>query len=321
MAIDDRLTVPAPAGTPTFLGVPACTDLDALDADVAVIGVPHGVPYDLANMQGPSAGAPRAVREQSLRYAGEVWTNWDFTFGGPLFNGVPLRIVDCGDVVMRPGDFAGNSARTTAAIAAILDRGAFPLVLGGDHAIPIPVMRAFDGRGDLCVVQFDAHIDWREERLGVREGLSSIMRRGSELECVTAMAQIGMRGIGSARREEVEAALAWGSVIVPAADLHRDGPEAVLARIPAADRYYITLDMDGMDPAIAPGVNDPSYGGITYDEATALMRGLAARGRIAGFDLVEIVPAADVRDLTSYLGARLALNLLGAMAWAGQFAG
>ncbi|MFM9107910.1 MAG: agmatinase [Chloroflexota bacterium] len=316
-----RLTVPVPPRRPTFLLAPACDDLAALDADVAVLGVPHGTPYDMANMQGPSAGAPRAVREQSVRYAGEARTSWDFTFGGTLFNGAQVRIADCGDVFMLPGDHAGNSARATAAVNAILDRGAFPLVLGGDHSIPIPVMRAFEGRGDLCVVQFDAHIDWREERFGVREGLSSIMRRGAELACVTGMAQIGMRGIGSAREEEARAAEAWGSVIIPAADLHRDGPEAVLERIPAASRYYLTLDMDGMDPAIAPGVNDPAFGGITYDEATALMRGLARKGRIAGFDLVEIVPAADVRDLTSYLGARLALNLLGAMAWTGQFGG
>lgn len=317
----DRLTIPLKDGAPSFLGAPRCSDLAALDADVAVLGVPHGVPYDMANMQAPSAAATRTVREQSVRYAGEIWTSWDFTFGGTLFNGVPLRIADCGDVRMLPGDHAGNSARTTAAVNAILDRGAFPLILGGDHSIPIPVMRAFEGRGNLCVVQFDAHIDWREDRFGVREGLSSIMRRGSELECVTAMTQIGMRGIGSAREEEVRAAQAWGSVLIPASDLHRDGPEAVLARIPDAGRYYLTLDMDGMDPAIAPGVNDPAFGGITYDQATALMRGLAAKGRIVGFDLVEIVPAADVQHLTSYLGARLALNLLGAMAWAGQFGG
>ena len=313
------LTIPVPPGQPTFINAPSCTDLAALDADVAVLGVPHGVPYDMANMQAPSAAATRSVRAESMRYAADIRTSWDFTFGGPLFAGANPRLVDCGDVVMRPGDHAGNSARTTAAVTAILDRGAFPLVLGGDHAIPIPVMRAFAGRGDLCVVQLDAHIDWREERLGVREGLSSIMRRASELPEVTAMAQIGMRDIGSAREEEVRAALAWGSVIIPAHDLHRDGPEATLARIPAASRYYVTLDMDGMDPAIAPGVNDPAFGGITYDEATAVLRGLATRGHIAGFDLVEIVPTADVAGLTSRLGARLALNMLGAMAWAGQF--
>lgn len=317
----DRLTVPIPAGEPTFLGSPPCNDLAELDADVAVLGVPYGVPYDMANMQAPSAAATRTVREQSRRFAGEVRTSWDFTFGGTLFNDTPLRIADCGNVLMTPGDHAGNSARTTAAVRDILDRGAFPLVLGGDHSIPIPVMRAFEGRGDLCVVQLDAHIDWREERLGIRDGLSSIMRRGSELDCVTAMAQIGMRGIGSAREAEVQAARAWGSVIVPAHDLHRDGPDAVLARIPSAARYYLTLDMDGMDPAIAPGVNDPAFGSITYDEATALIRGLASKGRIVGFDLVEIVPAADVQHLTSYLGARLALNVLGAMVWTGQIGG
>jgi agmatinase len=311
------LTVPVPANRPTFLDAPRCRDLAALDADVAVLGVPHGVPYGTEGMQAPSAAATRTVREQSLRFAGER-DSWDFTFGGELFAGRAVRIADCGDVAMEPGDFAGNAARTEAAVRAILARGAFPLVLGGDHAIPIPVMRAFADGPPLCVVQFDAHIDWRDERFGVRDGLSSPMRRASELPSVTAMAQIGVRGTGSARRREVEAALAWGSVIVPAAALHRDGPAAVAARIPAAERYYVTFDMDGMDPAVAPGVGAPAFGGITYDEAVALLRGVAARGRVVGFDLVEIVPAADVRDLTSLLGARLALDLLGALAWAGQ---
>jgi len=186
-----QLNVPVAPGRPTFLLSPACDDLAALDADVAVLGVPHGVPYDMANMQGPSADAPRAVREQSVRYAGEVRASWDFTFGGTLFNGAPVRIADCGDVLMLPGDHAGNSARATAAVAAILDRGAFPLVLGGDHSIPIPVMRAYEGRGSL----FDAHIDWRDEVRGERWGLSSTMRRCSEMPHVGTMVQFGRRGV------------------------------------------------------------------------------------------------------------------------------
>ena len=311
------LTVPVAGDRATFLGAPRCHDLAELDADVAVLGVAHGVPYQPDAPYEPSAAAVRTVREQSLHFA-DAPAHWDFTFGGELFNGREVRIADCGDVAMVPGDLVGNAARTTAAVRAILERGAFPLVLGGDDSIPIPVLRAWTGADPLCVVTIDAHIDWREERFGIRDGLSSNMRRASEIDAVTAMAQIGIRGGGSARREEVEAARAFGSVIVTAADLRRDGPDAVLARIPAAERYVLSIDIDGLDPAIAPGVIAPAFGGLSYDEANALVRGLAAKGRLVGFDVVEVVPETDVHDRTSLLAARLALDTIAALAWSGQ---
>lgn len=311
------LTVPVAGDRPTFLGAPRCHDLAELDADVAVLGVAHGTPYQPENPHEPSAAAVRTVREQSLRFA-DAPTHWDFTVGGDLFAGRDVRIADCGDVAMVPGDLLGNAARTTAAVRAILERGAFPLVLGGDDSIPIPVMRAWSGYAPMCVVAIDAHIDWREERFGIRDGLSSTMRRASELDSVTAMAQIGVRGGGSARREEVAAARAFGSVIVTAAELRRDGPDAVLARLPAAERYYLTIDIDGLDPAIAPGVLAPAFGGVSYENANALVRGVAAKGRLVGFDVVEIVPETDAHDRTSLLAARLALDTIAALAWSGQ---
>src|SRR5438128_1730038 len=109
---------------------------------------------------------------------------------------------------------------------------------------------------------------------------------------VSGMAQIGLRGYGSARQEEFEAARKYGSILVGAEELHRVGIEAVLERIPPSPRYYITIDADGLDPTIAPGVNSPAPGGVTYWEVTNLIRGIAARGRIVGFDLVEVVPSA-----------------------------
>jgi len=313
----EPLTDPLPEGKPTFLGAPRCTDLASLAADVAVLGVPHGVPYGGDGAAAPSAAATRTVRAQSARYADELHHH-DFTFGGEIFAGREVRIVDCGDVAGRPDDTAGNARRTEAAVRGILARGAFPLVLGGDDSIPIPVMRGFAGHaGSLCVVQIDAHLDWRDERLGVRDGLSSPMRRASELPFVTGMFQVGLRGVGSARREEAEAARAWGSVLVTAAALRRAGVDAALAELPAGD-VFVTFDMDAMDPTLAPGVIAPVFGGLTYDEATDLLRGVAARRRVVGFDLTEIQPEADVRGQTSSLGARLALNLLGALAWTGQ---
>ena len=304
---------PVPYGKATFLDSPRCVDLSSLEADFAIIGVPYAHPYVMEAVTSPSATAPAAIREQSCSIVQGDLTldHYDFDFGGPLFAGKEVRIVDCGDVAMLPGQFEGNNKAISEAIGEILYCGAIPIVLGGDHAIPIPVMRAYEGRGSMCVVQLDAHIDWREERYGVREGLSSIMRRASELECVTGMAQIGMRTVGSARQREVDDALAFGSVVIRAEDIHVYGVETALAQIPSADRYYITFDADGLEPSIAPGVLDPGFGGLTYFEASNLLKGVARKGKVVGYDIVEVVPALDVRNLTSLCVARLTLNLMG----------
>jgi agmatinase len=180
------------------------------------------------------------------------------------------------------------------------------------------VIRANEGREPIVVVQLDAHLDLPDYRKGIHDGLSSPMRRASELSWVSGLAQIGLRGAGSGRRLEFDLARAYGSVIIGAEELHRDGVEAALARIPAGTRYYITFDADGLDPSIAPGVGARAFGGLTYYEATNLLRGVAAKGTIVGYDIVEIVPARDVQNLTSLLAARLTLNLIGALAHTGQ---
>jgi agmatinase len=308
---------PVPTGKPTFLDMPRCTDLAALNADIAIVGIPFSTPYDMAASRGDCSAAPDAIRAQSLRMA-RYLTHYDYDFGGEIFAGRTVRIVDCGDVAMMPGAFEANNRAATSVIRTILDRGAIPFVLGGDHAIPIPVHRAYEGREPFCLVQIDAHLDWRDERNGVRDGLSSSMRRASELPWVRGMAQIGLRSVGSARQIEFEDALAYGSVLIGAQELHRNGVDAALARIPPAERYYITFDADGLDPAIAPATRALAFGGVTYDEATNLMRGIAARGTIVGFDFVEVAPTLDVAHMTSFLAARLILNTIGALAHTGQ---
>jgi agmatinase len=261
----------------------------------------------------PSAPAPWAIREQSLWFR-RYLSHYDVDFGGDLFAGREVRIVDCGEVAMRPGQYLENMRRTTEVVRAILQRGAIPIILGGDHAVPIPVLRAYEDFGPIFVVQIDAHLDWRDEVNGVREGLSSPMRRASEMPWVSGMAQIGLRGVGSGRQQEFDDARAYGSILVTAREVHEQGAGAVLERVPVAGRYYVTFDADGLDPAIAPGVNAPSPGGLTYYQAFDLLRGLAERGRIVGFDFVEVAPARDPVGITSLHAARLILNLIGALA-------
>ena len=314
------LTIPVPDDRPTFAGFQRCASLDELDADIAIIGVPYGVPSSMDGSRSPSSTAPATIREQSRRFA-RFQGHHDVDFGGDILAGKPIRIVDCGDIAMQPGAFAANSAATTSAIRTILDTGAIPIVLGGDDSIPIPVLRAYQDAGPLCVVQIDAHIDFRDEVEGVREGLSSTMRRASEMPWVHGIAQVGLRGVGSARAQEFDAARAFGAVHITAAEVHREGVAAAIARIPESDRYVITLDIDGLDPAIAPGVIAPAFGGLSYFQVFDLIRGVAARGRIIGFDVVEVVPEWDVRNLTSLLAARLAMVTIGSIAWSGQVTG
>lgn len=313
-----RLIEPLPAGQPSFLNAPRCTTIDDLDADVAIIGVHSGVPYGIEGSTFPAGAALGTIREQSTRFE-RFLTHYDYDFGGDIFAGQEVRIVDCGNVAMTPGQYDANNRTTTAAIQAIISRGAIPLVIGGGHEITIPVLRAYEGQPPMYLGQLDAHFDWRDEVGGVRDGLSSPMRRASEMPWINGMAQIGLRGVGSARQEEVDAAKAWGSLIVGAQELHDVGVDAILDRIPASDRIFITFDADGLDPVLAPGVGAPAFGGLTYNEALSLLRGLANKGRIVGFDFVVVRPHLDVRDATSLMAARMILNMIGAMAHSGQF--
>lgn len=315
--MSDSLVDPIPIGRPTFLDAPRCDDLDELEADVAILGVAGGEPYDMAGSTFPASGALQTIREQSMRFAPYL-SHYDQDFGSDIFAGRDVKIVDCGDVAMTPGAWQENVERTTEVVRRILDRGAVPIVFGGSHEISIPVFRAYQDQEPMYIAQFDAHYDWRDEVNGVRDGLSSVMRRASEMEWVSGMAQIGLRGVGSARQQEVDDAEAYGSLVIGAQEVHAEGVESVLDRIPDSDRYYITLDADGLDPTIAPAVGSPAFGGLDYYEATNLLRGIAAKGRIVGFDFPVVRPQLDVQHITSHVAARLTLNMIGAMAHEGQ---
>ena len=310
-------TKPIPVGRPTFLGSPRCEDLDLLDADVAIIGVPYSTPYEVQSPIFLCGSAPDAIRQQSMRLVPTL-SHYNFDFDGSILADRVVRIADCGDVAMTPGEFENNIRAASAAIKAILDRGAIPIVLGGDHGVSIPAMLAYENLHPMCVVQIDAHLDWRDEVNGVHFGQSNPMRRASEMAWVNSMIQIGLRGAGSARRAEVDAARAYGSVLVKAEELHRLGVDEILRRVPAAERYYVTIDVDGLDPSIAPGTCFPSFGGLTYYEATNLLRGIASKGKVVGLDFVEVAPSLDMANITSFLAAQLIVNMIGALAHEGQ---
>ena len=158
----------------TFLGAPLQLAPDSAPADFAFLGIPYGAPYDMANVCPPAAAAPDAVRAASAVYRDELG-NHDFDLGGPLFpEGAALSLVDCGDVPGDPRDLPGNLRRATEAVRAVVAAGAVPLVLGGTHAIPPLVVRGLDDDEPLDVLHIDAHLDYRDEVGGVRDGFSSL---------------------------------------------------------------------------------------------------------------------------------------------------
>ena len=310
------------APTHSFAGLPVCTQLKDLEADIAIIGLHYVSPYPqkLTPIQTAVETAPDAIRLQSSVFIDHL-DHYDFDFNDVLLANRQVRIVDCGDIDKPANGAEQNPERITAAIRTILGRGAIPIALGTDEGGFIPFVRAYEGNDALCVVHIDAHIDWRNERHGVREGYSSVMRRASEMPWVKAMAQVGLRGIGSARQREIDDALLFGSVFIRAREVHRKGIKACIDEIPAADRYLITIDTDALDTAIAPGVLFTSPGGLTFDETTDLVQRIALKGPIAGIGLFEVRPELDINGLTASTGAQLVINFIGTLARSGQIGG
>jgi agmatinase len=316
--VDTALTIAPMHGQTTFLFSQLATDLEHLSADIAFLGIPFGSAYSVAEVSNDQSTMPTAMRQASDRMVRSL-ERYDFDLGGPLYAGKPIRAVDCGDVRADVHDLKAQVVRAEQAVRKIVGSGALPIVLGGDHAISIPVLRAFEGRGPLTLIQIDQHLDWRDEVNGIKDGLSSPMRRASELEHIDQIFQIGLSATGSARQEEVDAARAWGAHLIPAHELHEVGMDAVLRLIPDGGRYYLTVDMDGMDCAIAPAVAAPMPGGVTFVEARRLVHGLVAKGRVVGMDVVEITPRTDINRITCITAGRLIVNLIGAAVRAGYF--
>jgi agmatinase len=253
----EPLTTAPKHGFRSFHNFPICQDLNSLQADFAILGVPYGFAYTIDEVSNDQTNAPTHIRqfcERALRGL----DRWDFDIGGTLLDDQPVRVVDCGDILGDLRDPTVHSRRTEEAVRRILAAGAIPIILGGDHSIPIPVFRAYEGRGPITLVQVDAHIDWRDHINGVREGLSSPIRRASEMDHFTSIFQIGLRAAGSARGEEVRAAMEWGATLIPDVELQEVGMNAVLERIPDGGQYYLTVDADGLDPTIMPAVAGPA---------------------------------------------------------------
>ena len=286
-----------------FLGASVETDLARIDADVAILGVPYGWPYPRPGATAGCAEAPASVRLASQRLA-RFRGHWDFDLDAPL---LPLdrgpRLVDAGDVPGSSMDGPGNSARTSEAVRAVLDAGAVPVCIGGDDSVPIPILRAYDGRGPITVVQIDAHLDYRDEVDGIREGYSSPMRRATEMAHVERVIHVGLRGVGSARSADVEDSRAAGNLLVSASQLHEHGVPWLVMQIPADASVFLSFDCDGLDPSGFPAVSAGSPGGLTFQEAAGVVLGIGRR--LCGAVVTEFVPDMDESGLSARAAARI----------------
>jgi agmatinase len=278
---------------------------------VAVIGVGHCTTYPDQDSSGHALAAA-AIRAASQEDAALV-EHWDFDLGGTLFDDNPISCADWGDIKTEMGESVSNRARIEQRTREALSQDAVPILMGGDDSVPIPFLAAFADHGPIWILQIDAHIDWRDELRGERYGFSSPMRRASEMPHVAGIVQVGIRSVGSARKAEVDAAMAYGSKIVTAREIHSRGVEAALGYIPDGARIVITLDCDGLDPSIMPGVAARTPGGLSYTQTIDLIAGASTRGRIIGMDLVELLPPADFDGLSALTASRILVNSIGAI--------
>ncbi|MCJ0929747.1 agmatinase [Virgibacillus halodenitrificans] len=291
-------------GITSFKKYPICTNLDELDADFAIIGVPNDM--TTAWRSGARMG-PRSIREQSSLYAFGAGYDHEKDI---LYNNEGWKIVDCGDVSIINGDVEQSHENTEEAIRKIIANGTIPIVLGGDHSITNPVAFALESEEKVNVIQIDAHLDWLKDASGQRFTLSNPMRRMSEMEHINKMAQLGIRGVGSSQKEDFDDARAYGSAIFSPKQIRKMGIEETLKDMPNGEKYYVTIDIDGLDASVAPGAGSPSPGGFYYDEVSEILEAVAKKGEVIGFDLVEVNPLYDPTGVTSQIAARLIIDFI-----------
>ena len=304
---DTRLDMPF-VGIPSFLRAPIVEDLGLLDADVAVMGVPtdEGSPF----MPGSRFG-PRAIREHSLRFTGDRPGYYD-----PQRERRYLErefaeglIADAGDADVLPTNVEATFTGVTDMTRRVLDGGAMPLVLGGDHAITYPVVRAFDG--PLHVLHFDAHLDYMPFVHGVEFTNAHAFRHIARMGHVSSLTQVGIRSIRNTERMHRDS-LGDGNRVVTMEEYRDVGPPGIADAIPEGARCYVSLDIDVLDLSLVPGCVSAEPDGMSYPDLRDTLATVAERADVVGFDLVEVNPQLDVgTGVTSYLAAHLAIEFLG----------
>ena len=302
-----RLNLPF-VGICTFGKYPYIEDWNKIEADIAVLGAPFDAGSQFRS--GARMG-PRGIREASTLFSFGHGGAYDHEDDITYLPANTTRIVDIGDADIIHTDTIQSHANIEFGVKKILEAKAIPVVLGGDHSVNIPCINAFRNEDPIHIIQIDAHLDFVNERHGVRFGHGNPMYRASEKEYVSGMTQIGIRNVSSTAREGYIDAKERGSKIFSVRQFRKMGISQILNTIPKNIRYYLTIDIDAFDPSIASGTGTPSHGGFYYYEILELIDGLTKQGNIAGLDLVEVAPDYDITKSTSTLAAQLLMNIMG----------
>lgn len=301
-----RLNLPF-VGIATFAKRAYIEDWSAIDADVAIMGAP----FDGGTQWRPGARfGPRAVRDASTLFSFGHSGAYDHE-DDAIYLGEDVRIIDIGDADIIHTDTVQSHANIEIGVRAMLAAGALPVIIGGDHSVNIPCINAFDNQGDIHILQIDAHLDFVDERHGVRFGHGNPMRRAAEKQYVTGLTQVGIRNVSSTAKEGYETARKMGSDILSVRQARSLGPKAVASRIPPGVRVYVTIDIDAFCPSIAPGTGTPSHGGFLYYDVLELLQQVAINYEVVGIDLIEVAPDYDPTGSTAILAAQVILNFLG----------
>ena len=304
---EGRLNLPF-VGICTFGKYPYVSDWDQINADVAVMGAP----FDFGSQfRTGSRMGPRGIREASTLFSFGHAGAYDFEDDITYLPSDSTRIVDIGDADIIHTDTTKSHSNIKFGVKKILAAKAIPVVMGGDHSINIPCIDAFENEEPFHLIQIDAHLDFVDERHGVKFGHGNPMRRASEKEYVSGMTQIGIRNVSSTAKEGYVDAREKGSKIFSVRHVRQMGLNKILDEIPKGKRYYITIDIDAFDPSIASGTGTPSHGGFYYYEVLELIDGIIKQGSVVGLDLVEVAPDYDVTNSTSTLAAQLLMNTIG----------
>jgi agmatinase len=300
------------AGLLTFAGMPYTQDPARLDGvDVAIVGAPTD---DLVSDRPGTRFGPRAIRAASCPPGPHLEAKVDaFAL---------LRVVDFGDAPVIPSDPARSHAAIERTVGEVLSAGAIPIVLGGDHSIAEPDIRACAAvHGPVGLVHFDTHADTGTEVFGVEISHGTPMYRLVEAGHVDPRryVQIGLRGYWPGERE-----FAWqaerGITSFFMHDVRRLGLDAVLGRaleVVGTGPAFLSVDVDVLDPAFAPGTGTPEPGGMTSGDLLDACRRVAAAIELVGADVVEVAPTAvGSADVTALVAERIVREILTGIALA-----
>lgn len=296
--------VPRFAGVSTFLRLPQHDD--PRDVDVMILGAP----FDGGTSFRPGARfGPRGVRSASALSRG-----FHPDAGLDLFD--KLRCCDGGDVLCIPMDMARTQANIEARVGEVLRANALPALVGGDHSVTLGALRAVAAaKGPVGVIHFDAHSDTYPPAWDIDPHHGTIFRNAVEEGLLRPrdVIQIGVRGPFGAS-SDLDYALRHGFCVVSAEAVHRE-LDAVIARIRALPPgpYYVSFDVDALEPAMAPGTGTPVPGGIFPWQCLALLRATAAV-EVVGCDVVEIAPDLDLNGITALLAANVLGEVLAGVA-------